>query len=435
MKFKEILLLLVIIFAGIIFYHAQTGKLDLYIEFGDEFFSDYDAYTFESVQKVSPPFPMQMEIKNQHGDLKIYGTDENEISIYIEKKVRHSTKERAKEIADELEILVIQDEQKVIVSSERGEHTSSHIRSDLEIYIPKGIDLDISNSYGMVELDGGKNVKITNKNGKVSVSNVQEKLSVVSSYRPISIENIGGDCQIDGLRSRIYAENIKGSTIIKNKYGSIELADLSQDVTINGLHCQIKGKNIEGQIEAENSYENIELSNIVSAKIRSDNSPIEISGAKRNLDIKNKYSRILLSDIYGNIDIEGESLEITGKNMFGELISISSSYRNIKLDHFSSNTIISFSHGKITLSPSNKNIKPVTVKGEYAEIEFILPSGLKIPMQAQTKSGQIKWELSQKGTEQISNGYSIINAFLKEGEKPIILLVTTYGNIQVREES
>ena len=435
MKFKEILLLLVIIFAGIIFYHAQTGKLDLYIEFGDEFFSDYDAYSFKSAQKLSPPFPMQMEIKNKQGDLKIYRTDEKEISIFIEKKVRHSTEEKAKEIADELEVLVTHDEQKVMVSAERGEQARGNIRSDLEIYIPKDMDLDISNSYGMVELDGGKNVKITNRNGKVSVSNIQENLSIESSYKPVLVENIGGDCQIDGLRSGVHAEQIKGRTIIKNKYGRIDLAELSQDVTINGLHCTIKGRNINGQIEAENSYEKIELSNILSAKIRSDNSPIEISGAKKDLDINNKYSRILLNDIYGNIDIEGESLDITGENLFGELISISSSYRSIKLDHFSSSAAISFSHGKITLSPSNRNIKPVTVKGKYAEIEFILLPGLKIPMQVQTKSGQIKWELSEKGTEQISNGYSIINAFLEEGEKPTVLLVTTYGNIQVRERS
>ncbi len=435
MKFKEILLLLVIIFAGIIFYHAQTGKLDLYIDLGDEFFSDYDAYTFKSAQKVSSPFPMQMEIKNQQGDLKIYSTEEKEISIYMEKKVRHSTEEKAKEIADELEILVTHDEQKVMVSAERGEQSSGNIRSDLEIYIPKDMDLDISNSYGLVELDGGKNVKITNRNGKVSVSNIQENLSIESSYNPILAGNIGGDCQINGLRSRIQVEHIKGSTIIKNKYGSIDLAELSQDVTIDGLHCPIKGRNIKGQIEAENSYEKIDLSNILSAKIRSDNSPIDISGAKKDLDINNKYSRILLNDIYGNIDIEGESLDITGENIFGELISISSSYRNIKLDHFSSSTAISFSHGKIFLSPANKNIKPVTVKGKYAEIEFILPPGLKIPMQVQTKSGQIKWELSEKGTEQISNGFSIINAFLEEGEKPTVLLVTTYGNILVRERS
>jgi hypothetical protein len=100
MKFKEILLLLVIIFAGIIFYHAQTGQLDLYIDLGDDFLSDYNAYSYDSFQKISPPFPMHMQVKNQHGELKIYSTDENEISIYIEKKVRHSTEERAKEIAD-----------------------------------------------------------------------------------------------------------------------------------------------------------------------------------------------------------------------------------------------------------------------------------------------------------------------------------------------
>ena len=32
---------------------------------------------------------MHMEVKNQQGDLKIYGTDENEISIYIDLKNRY----------------------------------------------------------------------------------------------------------------------------------------------------------------------------------------------------------------------------------------------------------------------------------------------------------------------------------------------------------
>ncbi|HZX09655.1 MAG TPA: hypothetical protein VFG01_01800 [Acidobacteriota bacterium] len=435
MKFKELLLLLVIIIAGIIFYHAQTGNLDLYIELGDEFFTQYDLFTFEDEQQLIPPFPKKIEIINQQGDVKVYCTDRKEVSIYTQKKIRHKIKEKAREKAKESEILINQDSEKIIISAERDRHINSRVRTDLELYIPRDFSLKISNSYGLVEVKGMKNVEIINKNGKVTASDINENLKVLTSYKPIYVENISGNCQIEGLRSQISVIKVKGETLIKNKYGSIDLFDLSQKVTINGLHCQITGKNIKGPIEAENSYEPIELSNINAAKIRADNSPIKIFGAQNKLDIKNKYNRIQLNDIYGNINIEGESLEILGENMFGESISISSSYRNIDLNHFTAETVISFSHGKITLSPSAKDIKPITVKGEYAEIDFIFPLGLEIPIQAQTKSGQIKWELSQKGVEQISNGFSIIKAFLEKDEKPIVSLFTTYSTILVRESS
>jgi len=435
MKIKEILVLLVIIIAGIIFYYAQTGNLDFYIELGDDFFENTDVFTFENTRELSPPFPTKMEITNQYGNIKVTSTEESKISIFTEKKVREKTEERAKERADKLEILISQDSEQIIVSSQRNKHMRSDLRTDLEIYVPKDFSLSISNSYGLVEVKEIKNAEIINKHGPIAASSIKGNLHILSSYKPIIVDTVEGSCQIESLSSRIDAMNIKGRFIIKNKYGSIDLKGCSQNVIINAPHCRIKGDSISGPIEAENSYKPLELSNIESAKIRADNSPIKIYKAQKDLDIKNKYSRITLDDINGNINIEGDSLEIIGENMFGEFISISNSYRNIDLSHFSAETLIYFSHGKIKLSPSTENIKPITVKGEYAEIDFILPPGLKIPIQAQTKSAQIEWKLSQKGIKQINNGYSILKAYLEKDEKPIVSLFTTYHNILIRENT
>ena len=57
MKAKEIFLLFFIIAAGIFFYHAQTGKLDLSIDWGwnDWFLSE--SYEFEENRELTPPFP------------------------------------------------------------------------------------------------------------------------------------------------------------------------------------------------------------------------------------------------------------------------------------------------------------------------------------------------------------------------------------------
>jgi hypothetical protein len=186
-------------------------------------------------------------------------------------------------------------------------------------------------------------------------------------------------------------------------------------------------------MEAESSYEPIDLSHIESAKITADNSPITIDDVRNRLDIKNKYSRIKLSRVSGDIHIEGDNMEINGRDLQGDLISISSSYREIILEHFTAETKVSLEHGKITLSPCSDQIKPIAVKGKYAEIEFVVPLNAEPSLQAQTKSGQIKWQLSEKGIKRMSNGYSLLRAFLNEGDKPLVSLVTTYGNILVRE--
>ncbi|MBD3414216.1 MAG: hypothetical protein GF421_07300 [Candidatus Aminicenantes bacterium] len=434
MKIKEIFILFLIIIAGIIFYHAQTGNLDLYIELDDYFF-DADVFTFEKTQHINPPFPYQMDISNHYGDIKVIRTEKDEITIYSEKKVRHRTPEEAKDIAENLKVFVNQDSEKIMVSAIKDTHRSTRLRTDLEVYIPKGFDLNIHNSYGMVDVQGAKNAEIINKNGAVHVSQITENLRALTTYKSIVVEKVDGECELEGLRSRINASDIKGKLIIKNKYGSIELQNISQNITVDGLHCRIRGENLSGLIEAENSYEPIELSSIQSATIKADNSPINIDNAQNDLNIDNKYSRIKLSRIDGNINIEGENNEVLGRDLFGDLIYVSSSYREINLNHFSAETQIHLAHGKVTLSPSFAQIKPISVKGTYAEIEFVVPPGIELPFQAQTKSGQIKWHLSEKGIKKISNGYTIIKAFLDNGEKPLVSLVTTYGNILVREDT
>ncbi len=435
MKLKEFLILLLIITAGIIFYHAQTGNLDLYMDWDNAFLYPKEVYTFKKVQKIGPPFPNRIEVINQYGDIKIYASEENEISLYTEKKVPHKTEKEAEQAAKKINIQVTRNSEKIIVSTIRDKYIRSGLRTELEFTVPKGFDFIVSNSYGNVVIKGAKNAEINNRNGKVSASNIEENLNIKTSYKTISADNIEGDCQIEGLRSHIKVTNIKGKTIIKNKYGSIYLENLNQNVTVNGPHCQIKGKTIGGPMEVENSYQPIELSDIESVKITADNSPITVNKARKSLDIKDKYSRVQLNEINGNINIEGQSLEIKGSNLQGDLISLSSSYRKIELDHFSSELFISQAHGKVTLSPSTEHIKPLTVKGSYTEIELIIPSGIKLPIQAQTKSGQIKWGLSRKGIEQVSNGYSIVKAFMEKDQQPTISLITTYGNIQIHEKT
>jgi hypothetical protein len=122
MKAKEIILLILIIAAGVTFYHAHTGKI--YIDIDDHIFFDREKFVYEEFQEIEPPFPPQLQVINAHGDIEIQGTDEGRITVSFEKTIWRRNEEQAKEIADELKMTIDKDAHQLTISTTRGEFKS-----------------------------------------------------------------------------------------------------------------------------------------------------------------------------------------------------------------------------------------------------------------------------------------------------------------------
>ena len=76
---------------------------------------------------------------------------------------------------------------------------------------------------------------------------------------------------------------------------------------------------------------------------------------------------------------------------------------------------------------------PIKVLGRYTDILYYWESGERNPFEAQAKSGNIEWNVSESLSHDEENGYKVIKAFESEIDKPSILLKTTYGTIKIEE--
>ncbi|UCC39783.1 MAG: hypothetical protein JSV96_18730 [Candidatus Aminicenantes bacterium] len=432
MRAKEIVVLILIIGAGIIFYHAQTGKLHIDWDIEDHIYFSLEEYISEESQEIQPPFPALIEIDNSHGDIEIHGTEEEKITVRFQKVIWRKNEEKAKEVSDKLRMIVNRDADKITLSTNRDEFKRKNFETNFRISLPQGTDIRLRNSYGLVQISKTGNTNIYNRYGKVITSRINGELSIQNSYRDVEVRDVQLDCKIDSKYSKVTVEDVRGETRIDHRNGKVRLENISQKVEVYGDYTEIFGQNLTGTSEFETSYRKITLYEIGPTKIKGSHSYVEVDGAKGNLEILNKYNKVNLNNIQGNLKVEGKSLAVYGKTIIGESIAVSSSYRDVELIEFSGKTTLILSHGKAVLEPSQLT-HPIEVQGSYSDINLSWPLGGKYPFEAQAKGGKIKWDLPDELSSQQENGVTIIKAFLQETGNPSIFLSTSYGTIRVEQ--
>jgi len=430
MKAKEIILLILIIAAGVTFYHAHTDKI--YIDIDDHIFFDHEKFVYEEFQELEPPFPPLLQVINAHGDIEIQGTDEGKITVSFEKTIWRRNEEQAKEIADELKMTIDKDARQLTISTTRGEFRRRNFRTNFKISLPAGMDIEVNNSYGEVKTVKVGNTNIKNLHGKIIASDIVGELLIENSYKDIEVDNVQSDCQIEGKHADVFVNGVKGKTQIIHQYGKVRLENISQDVKIEGSHSGVYGKNLMGSVEVTTSYKKIALFDVGPTKIRARHSPVEIEGAREYVDIEDNYSKVKVDNLQGDLIVDGKNLGVYGKSIVGQKIYITSSYRNVELFEFSGKTTILLEHGEIVLDPSPLT-HPIEVKGKYAGIKFYWPLREKYPFEAKAKNGDIKWRLPDEMSIQEEDHMSTVKAFLEEKEKPSIFLSTSYSTIRIEE--
>jgi len=430
MKVREFFLLLLIITVGVLFYHIHTGKLNLDFEWGDGFFFTYEEFLYEETQDLELPFPGELQILNSHGEVQIIGTDEDQATVTFTKKIRRRNEEQADIVAQDLQMLVDRDAQKIILTTNRADFRRKNFRTDFKIYLPIGTDINVKNSYGLVKAkDIGKG-SITNPHGKTRIYRASGDVIITNSYQDVEVSDIESRCEIESRHAAISAFNISGDVLIRNRYGRIHMENCSRNTLIYSSHTKIHGEKITGTSEIENSYAEISLSQVGPANIQGNHSSIKIDSMQGDLEIKDRYGKITLDDINGSIDIDGKNLAVSGSAIKGESIYISTSYRDVDLKDFAGKTMIILSHGKLQLAPVPLT-NTIEVRGSYSGIKFFWPEGAQYPFEAQTKGGDIDWNLADEPSVRVDNGSSIVKAFLDRTDKPGIKLATSYGTIWV----
>ncbi|MCJ7582932.1 MAG: hypothetical protein MUP98_20645, partial [Candidatus Aminicenantes bacterium] len=170
MKAKEIFLLIFIILIGVFITQVHTGKFDFDFGWGDSILFGYNEFVFEETEEIESPLPEELRIRNSHGSIEIFGSDENVLTISFKKRIWRKEEVDAQKIADQLKMFIDNNGQTLNISTNRAEFKRKNFETDFIISVPAGLKVTVNNSYGLVRAERVGDTDITNRYGEVFAS-------------------------------------------------------------------------------------------------------------------------------------------------------------------------------------------------------------------------------------------------------------------------
>jgi DUF4097 and DUF4098 domain-containing protein YvlB len=434
MKFREVLLLVLLIGAGLVLYQVQTGHWNLHFNWDEDFFGFGNEYTYEESAVFEAPFPDSLEIVNSHGWVVVEGTDEDVARLTFKKRVWRKNEEEARALAGELRYIVERTSDRLALSTNREDMRRRSFETGFVLTVPRGTSVSVKNSYGYVTVSDVGEAAVDNRHGKVFVARVEGSCKIGTTYDDVEVENVGAECRVTARHADVKALSIGGDVTIETSYAKIRVEGLAQSLNIQAPHTVVRGRDIGGTVDIETSYEDITLSEVGPTKIRSRHATVDADDVRGDLDVGTTYERVRATNIQGSLSVVGNNVGVSARGVDGPRLVIDTSYESVDVFDFSAESSIQVRNGNITLAPRTLAF-PLDVRAENARIQFIWPAGEEAPVEARSKGGNVKWALSGEPTVRKTNGVSLIKAFEDRTDRPLIFLSTTYADIRIEGQS
>ena len=439
MKTKEFFLLILIVAAGVILYHAETGRIED-LNFGWEWDPDWGGlfsswgqeFTFQETREVESSPAAALEVVNNHGSVEVQGNATDKISITLVKRIWRKKEAEARGTAESLELIVQDDGQKVLVTTNREQVQGRRFETDFTVSVPPGFKVTVQNSYGQVKTVQTGETTISNPHGEVMARDIRGKLSVQNSYEDVDVAGVASDSLVRSQHAELVLRQAQGRVQVDHSYGSVRLEDIVGDVTVTAPHSEIIAVRLAGTVKVESSYEPISLTEAGSVQVDGRHSDLRLEGIRGDVDITDSNGTAELLGVTGKLTVNGNNLAVIGRRLEGPENAISSSYQDVLLADFTGKTTVSLRHAGLRLEPGLL-VGDLKVEGEYCPIELAWPAGGQYSFASQTRNSEIHWELSTPPSFKSSNGISILKAFQEVTGKPLITLNTSYGDITVEE--
>jgi Toastrack DUF4097 len=435
MKFREILLVIVLVLAGLVLFQLKTGRWSLDdINWGDDFGIVTQEATAEETRTLGAPLPPVLEIENSHGWVEVRGADQDFAQLTFKKAAWRRKKDDAEAVVAQLKYTMTATADKLVLGTNRDEFRRKNFETGFVLTVPRGTSVRVTNSYGSVRIEGVKDVWLRNSHGEIFASNVPGACDVETSYDDLEVRDIGGVCRLVNSHADVRAGAVKGDLTVRTSYARIRIEDAGGSADLGGSNTDVEARRITGAVTVDASYEKVVLADVGPAKVTGHNLAVTAEGVRGDLEVETSYEPVRATNVQGRLIVEAHNSAVSATGIAGPAVSVRTSYENVSLADFSADTTVVCHNGAVNLTPRDLK-RGLDVRNEDGPIELVWPSGEKARFEARSKGGSVKWGLSDRPDVDESNGSAVLKAYGGETAAPVIYLSTSYDSIRIVEGS
>lgn len=373
----EVVLIVFICLAGSAIYSAHRHGFGFALRGVRVFGEPYD-FPISATRDVANV--RRVVFENRRGNLRVTGSDVNQVRAEGHKTVRALTRADANRAHRNtpLEIAIEGDSAFVRTNQERIAE-DLRMSVDLEVTVPRGVRVEMRGRGGDYEL--------TDLDGDVEIA---------ADRADVRLYRIGGNARVELRRSNLVrAVDLKGNLDLESGRGN--------DVEL---------ENILGQVVISGAY----------------GGALEFKNLSKPLRFESRNTELRVEALPGHISMNLSGFKAS--NLVGP-VRLTTTSRDVSIEEFTQALELETERGDIELRPGRLPLARIEARSRSGRIELTLPSKAAFQLTASTEQGEAINDFGPPLEKETEGRSATLKG--KVGEGPSIHLATGRGNVTVRK--
>lgn len=367
----------------------------------------------------------KIAVINSYGDVKVVGGGST-VRATLSKGVRAWSEEDAKEIADQIKLVVSQTTDGLQITTNRNE-VNQQFTTDIQVEVPSSVLLSVTGSYGSVAVSGIENaLAVKSSYGKAQVSQVSGDVRLELAYSDTDVSGVDGHLLISGAK-RARISEINGAVELQASNGSVDLRNIAGRVKLNAPFCRILVQDVESGAELRTEHGSIKVIRSAYVSIEAPHSDVRAESIREGLRVSSSNSEINLRLIEGESFVTAQRSSVSADEVHGP-IEIATSHGSVTVKNFRDRVRVRTSYRDVSLVSAQEPSHDMEVENIHGEIKLSLPDSSRFQLDAESENGQVKQSgfngVAQKPLDRLLDVFGLGG--------PKIKLRTSYKDIYIQ---
>jgi len=254
-----VFLVIVIVFFGLIATQASRfnwGEIRDNMDIDGNGIGDIfgEKYNFDDhLEQDIPPGATSLRVNNDQGAVRVSVASENKITVVVRKRIAAENQSDADKYNGQTKPTITTTGGMLTVDAKTHGAGDHPVQSDLDISIPRKMELHITSRRGDVSVTGRDGaVEVNGQHGDVSVEDVTGNVKLNLEKSSARVEQITGDVHISGRLNQVTLADVKGAAQLEGEFGeSVKLSRISKNVTFKSSRTDMEFSRIDGDLDLD----------------------------------------------------------------------------------------------------------------------------------------------------------------------------------------
>jgi DUF4097 and DUF4098 domain-containing protein YvlB len=337
-------------------------------------------YTYESQIEQDLPAETSLKVVSDRGSIAVSSWDQQKIRVVVHKRVFSPNENDAKTTDQATKPTIEIAGGVVTVNANTQGGGKKGVVTDLEIYVPKKVPVDIAGRRGDVNVSGrDADLRVNASRGDIVLDQINGNIAATMNKGSLRISKVTGNISAEGRFDDLVAMDVTGSvTVNGDVFGELKLSKVTKGVKFHSSRTDLELARLDGDLDLDSH--DLRASNVI---------------GPTTLNVQSKD--VSLESVAGPVHITGEKSDVT-----------------LQVD-------------------DKQPLGPIEIATNTGDVRLTLPVKVGFQVEGSTNHGSATTDYPELATSD-ENGRGKVKGSVGKGTSRIVI-TTNVGDIDIRKNT